>query len=330
MASPPFLPDQTKPGDSDVVSQFPTAERTFRDVIESWLLVDHDTSGFHAQVTLPERGSDPTNDTDTGFLYTKDDGSGNTELFYEDDDGNVIQLTSGGVLNFGSAVTLTDLSLTGEFSEAKGADVASAATTDIWTPGDGNYVHITGTNTITSLGTAPQAGAERECYADAAFTLTDGANLVLPGGADITAAAGDVFTVRADTTTKMVVTKYTKADGTAVATQVFSESYDSGDKTFADFTVSHGLSSAPKLLQLWAHCQTAEYGYNVGDYVLLNPALSSTPISGGGVAIQTTATQIIVSVNLSGVLLVRPDGGGGSNAGLLTAGNWNLVVRAWA
>ncbi len=95
MATPPFLPDETKPADGDIVSQYPAVERTFRDVIETWMLVDHDTAGEHAQVTLPERGSDPSAVANTGFLYTKDD-STDTELFYRDDSGNVVQLTLDG------------------------------------------------------------------------------------------------------------------------------------------------------------------------------------------------------------------------------------------
>jgi hypothetical protein len=98
MATPPFLPDETKPGDADVVSQYPAVERLFRDIVESWLLVDHDTAGEHAQVTLPELASDPTNATNTGFLYTKDDAT-DTELYYEDDAGNVVQLTKDGAIN---------------------------------------------------------------------------------------------------------------------------------------------------------------------------------------------------------------------------------------
>jgi len=41
--------------------------------------------------------SDPTNASDTGFIYTKDV-SGSTELFYIDDSGNVTQLTDSGKL----------------------------------------------------------------------------------------------------------------------------------------------------------------------------------------------------------------------------------------
>ncbi len=98
MATPPFLPDETKPADSDIVSQYPAVERAFRDIVETWLLVDHDTAGEHAQVTLPERGSDPTPVTDVGFLYTKNDG-GDTELYYADAASNVVQVTLGGAIN---------------------------------------------------------------------------------------------------------------------------------------------------------------------------------------------------------------------------------------
>lgn len=44
-------------------------------------------------IRFPERTGDPANAADTGWLYTKDDGSGNTELYYEDESGNVAALT---------------------------------------------------------------------------------------------------------------------------------------------------------------------------------------------------------------------------------------------
>jgi len=100
-------------------------------------------------------------------------------------------------------------------NESLGSNVASAATTDIWADG-GKTKHVTGTTTITSLGTAAQAGARRLVVFDGALTLTNGANLILPGGADIATAAGDVMEVLAETTTQHRVTRYMKADGTAV------------------------------------------------------------------------------------------------------------------
>ena len=95
MAVAPFLPDESKPADGDVVSQYPAVERLFRDVVESWLLIDHDTDGEHKQVTLPELGADPSAVSNTGFLYTKDDAA-DTELYYRDDSGNIVQITQDG------------------------------------------------------------------------------------------------------------------------------------------------------------------------------------------------------------------------------------------
>lgn len=58
MAGPPFDVAQAVPGDSDTVSQFPAAERTMRDIIESWLLINHNTSGRHDEVALDHK-ADP-------------------------------------------------------------------------------------------------------------------------------------------------------------------------------------------------------------------------------------------------------------------------------
>ena len=98
---------------------------------------------------------------------------------------------------------------------AEGAAVASAATTNVWGT-DGNTVHVTGTVTITSLGTAGQAGDFRFVIFDGALTLTHAANLNLPGSANITTAADDACLVYADTTTQLDVLAYWRKDGTAV------------------------------------------------------------------------------------------------------------------
>lgn len=75
--------------------------------------------------------------------------------------------------------------------EAKGADMASASTVDLSTA-TGRYVHITGTTTITAFGTC-LAGVVRLLEFAGALTLTHNAtSLILPGGANITTAAGDM------------------------------------------------------------------------------------------------------------------------------------------
>lgn len=107
-----------------------------------------------------------------------------------------------------------------DISEAKGADVASAGTTTIWVT-DGNFIHITGTTTITSFGTAQQAGDERTIVFDGALTLTHNAtSLILPTGANITTAAGDTAIVRAETTANARVIAYLRKSGAAITSQV--------------------------------------------------------------------------------------------------------------
>ena len=72
---------------------------------------------------------------------------------------------------------------------AKGADVASANALTLGT--DGNYFDITGTTAITSIGTLG-IGTLIGLHFDGILTLTHhSTNLILPGGANITTAAGD-------------------------------------------------------------------------------------------------------------------------------------------
>ncbi len=119
---------------------------------------------------------------------------------------------NGNTLTVGStAITMVGKSIV----EAEGAAVASAATTDIWAPADGNTVHITGTTTITSFGTASQAGQWMKVIFDDVLILTNGANLNLQGGANITTAANDFAFVYADTTTLFRVI-YFRANGSSL------------------------------------------------------------------------------------------------------------------
>lgn len=125
---------------------------------------------------------------------------------------------------------------------AKGANVASAATTDIWAT-DGNLIHVTGTTGITSLGTAAQAGASRTVMFDGVVTLTHNAStLVLPGGSDYTTSANEVIEFIADTTTKIVMKSKSSlgATDTNIAFSVHrngsTQSIGSGSDTQIQFT----------------------------------------------------------------------------------------------
>lgn len=72
-------------------------------------------------------------------------------------------------------------------------DVATASTVDLGAQ-TGRLIRFTGTTSITSFGTTnPGDNAVYLCRAAAAFTLTNGANLITLTGANIAIAAGDVF-----------------------------------------------------------------------------------------------------------------------------------------
>ena len=94
---------EASPADSDNTSEGAERIRDTRIGIRERLEKDHymDIAGTdvdhgeHKWVTLREQASAPGNVADKGFLYIKDVGSGVEELFYEDEAGNEIQLTSG-------------------------------------------------------------------------------------------------------------------------------------------------------------------------------------------------------------------------------------------
>lgn len=98
-----------------------------------------------------------------------------------------------------------------------GSDVASASTIDL-DSATGNLVDVTGTTTITAI--TLSSGRERTVRFTGALTLTHGASLVLPGGANITTAAGDFAIFRGYAAGVVRCVLYTKATGKAVITTV--------------------------------------------------------------------------------------------------------------
>lgn len=100
----------TLPADTEDISQGADRIRDFKVAIQERMQKDHywDPAGTdadhgeHEAVTLREQAAAPTNVANKGFVYTKEAG-GKTELFFMDEDGNEVQLTSGGSINTSSA-----------------------------------------------------------------------------------------------------------------------------------------------------------------------------------------------------------------------------------
>ncbi len=118
-----------------------------------------------------------------------------TEIFSSTAGGSklVFQTTANTTHTSAAVLTLDqDKSATfsGPINETKGADIASATTTNIGAA-TGNYLNVTGTTTITAFDTV-QAGTRRIIKFTGALTLTQNStSLILPGAANITTAAND-------------------------------------------------------------------------------------------------------------------------------------------
>lgn len=182
---------------------------------------------------------------------------------------------------------------------SEGSGVASATTTNIWST-TGNTVHVTGTTTITGLGTAPRVGAIRNVIFDGALTLTHSSSLILPGAANITTAAGDCAIFYADTVSVIRCLAYTKANGAAV-----SVSASSSDRVIGE-VIDYAGASAPSG---WLFC----YGQAISrtTYSDLYAVLSTTYGIGDG----STTFNL---PDLRGRVVAGKDNMGGSSANRLT------------
>jgi len=99
--------------------------------------------------------------------------------------------------------------------QTKGADIGSA--TSLTLGKDGNQFDVTGTTTITSIGTQG-IGSYVTLHFDGALTFTHhSTNLILPGAANITTAAGDIAVMYEYASADWRCVSYTKASGAAVA-----------------------------------------------------------------------------------------------------------------
>lgn len=98
--------------------------------------------------------------------------------------------------------------------EAHGADIASSSTINL-TNSTGQLVDVTGTTTITAITLAE--GQERTVRFTGALTLTHSSNLVLPGAANITTAAGDFAIFRGYGSSIVRMVHYQKAAGAPVS-----------------------------------------------------------------------------------------------------------------
>lgn len=144
---------------------------------------------------------------------------------------SVASIASGPVASVnGMTGVVTNIATTGAntFTGAQnlptGAAIVSAATVNLDTA-TGNRVHITGTTAITAV---TLTRGPRTVIFDGILTLTHHAtNNKLPGGANITTAAGDVAIYEGDGTTVRCI-NYTKVSGAPIVAPIVATSTTSG------------------------------------------------------------------------------------------------------
>lgn len=178
------------PPDSENASQGAQRIRNLRTDIRERLEVDHsyagDTDdGAHKQVTFVDPlGAKPTQANDESYLYTKDV-SATSELFYEDESGNEVQLTVGGKIEGASIDAVAVALIVGAINATQhGAhtDVTLHADATASLDGFATAAQITKLDGIESAATADQTGAEiKTLYEAEANAYTDTKNTKLSG-----------------------------------------------------------------------------------------------------------------------------------------------------
>jgi hypothetical protein len=152
-------------------------------------------------------------------------------------------------------------------------------------------------------------------------------NIYNPALQDITLGkTQDIVLLRYDASlTKWIVISYQNA---STKVPVFTTVYTSAATTYTNggtFTLTHGLGSAPSLVQAYLVNVTAEANYTTGQVVYGN--LGKGNGAAYGLSTIATATQLIVRVGANGLVLL--DATTGAQA-VATPANWTIVFKAWA
>lgn len=187
--------------------------------------------------------------------------------------------------------------MTAAINEARATAIASASTCDIGAVA-GNFVHITGTTTITAFGTV-QAGTRRVVCFDDVLTLThNGTSLILPTGANITTAAGDTAIMVSEGSGNWRCTGYQKASGQPLAAAAGS------------VTTVNGASGTPIILQALAIAcsdETTALTAGTNKVKFINPystAFNVTAVVASLSTAQTSGSIFTVDINEAGASIL--------------------------
>lgn len=205
------LPDRS--GEFAVVDDIPTAASEISNTPAGNIAA----TNVQAAINELDTEKEPVFSKNTAFNKNFDDdagvqaGTNDDKPFSSLKNANWWTYVKGLAQTFSGIITFTKA-----INEAKWTDIPSATTTDLGAA-NGNYGDVTGTTTITGLGTIA-AGARRTPTFTGILTLTHNAtSLILPTGANIVTAAGDTATFLSRGSGNWKCVSYNRADGSALA-----------------------------------------------------------------------------------------------------------------
>lgn len=189
-----------------------------------------------------------------------------------------------------------------------GANIASATTTDLSTA-TGIALTVTGTTTITAFGTE-QAGALRVLTFAGALTLTHNAtSLILPGGANITTAAGDVAVMLSLGSGNWRCIAFQPASGRAVVSPSASTTVSGTSEfaTAAEYRTGTDTARSLVVSEVWSSAAEVTLTDAATIAVDMSTFINAVVTLGGNRALGNPTNE---KVGQSGVIRIVQDGAG--------------------
>jgi hypothetical protein len=179
---------------------------------------------------------------------------------------------------------------------AYGTSEASAAAIDIYNNG-GDYAHITGTNSITSFGTAARAGLRMNLLFDSTCVIVPGANLTTQGNVNLVMSQGDRIEVVAESTTAHRVIGIYKANPDIIDNFITGLQLSRNSGTTSSVDVSLGMatdSQNTRYIKLSSGLTKTQTTFSVG-------MSSGARLSAAGIAVNSWYSWFLLYNITSGI-----------------------------
>jgi hypothetical protein len=284
--------------------------------------------GEHKKVTLHEPISTPGNVANKGFVYGKDVGA-KIELFYLDEDGNEIQLTTAGKLKTGRSAFIETLI---DDANAVAARVTLEALgvdfPEIWAGTSGQNTYAA--NLSPAL-TSYVAGTIYFITFNLANTAaTPSINLNGLGARTIRKYGQAAVQIGDIPQYHVGILHYTGANFILLNPKAHM-SYSSPTQTITAgglITLAHGLGADPDILRFIFRCTTGDCGYAVGEKIIHFPTQSRLG-ENRGLSVRVDATNIKIRFGSEAdTVIAIPRADTGVACGLLNT-SWDMNVKAW-